>query len=380
MTETAVASFETTAAAVKPRAIVAIPVRDERDRIAACLRALDAQEDVPRGGFGIILFLNNCVDDTETVVVETRASMAWPVRVVTQTFEAANAGWARRAAMEAAASWLREVGAEDGVILTTDADSRVDPCWLARNLRGIANGADAVAGRLALDPDDAAALPATLHARGRLESTYEALLTEIEARLVPEPGNPWPCHWTASGASLCVRLAAYARAGGMPALPLGEDRAFVAALRASGARVRHDPQIVVTTSGRVEGRARGGAADTIKLRCDIPDSPCDPRLEPVARMLWRLTLTRRGPARDLSLPRRAPFLDRALNGARVDQLDLDRPATPLRPSELPVQIRLARLVVVVLRLRDWTRRRTYTLASRLLAGNLDAMTRPRRNA
>ncbi|RZK75701.1 MAG: glycosyltransferase family 2 protein, partial [Methylobacterium sp.] len=42
------------------RAVVAIPVRNEAERIAACLGALDAQTGLPPGSLGVVLFLNNC--------------------------------------------------------------------------------------------------------------------------------------------------------------------------------------------------------------------------------------------------------------------------------------------------------------------------------
>ena len=40
-----------------PDAIVAVPVRNEEERIAACLRAIDAQEGAGSGRVGLVLFL-----------------------------------------------------------------------------------------------------------------------------------------------------------------------------------------------------------------------------------------------------------------------------------------------------------------------------------
>ena len=71
----------------------------------------------------------------------------------------------------------------------------------------------------------------------------------------------------------------------MPALINGEDRAFTSAVRQAGFIVRHAIDIEVVTSGRLEGRAAGGCADTMRLRCEIPDSPCDERLERFDRAL-----------------------------------------------------------------------------------------------
>ena len=65
-----------------------------------------------------------------------------------------------------------------------------------------------------------------------------------------------------------------------------EDRRFFAALRASGARIRHAPEIEVVVSGRLVGRAEGGMADTIHRRMRRADPYLDDALEPV-RDFWR---------------------------------------------------------------------------------------------
>ncbi|WP_246154367.1 glycosyltransferase [Methylobacterium oryzihabitans] len=357
------------------RAVVAIPVRNEAQRIGACLDALARQDGLGGRTLGLVLFLNNCTDATAAVVAARADVPGLAVRVVAQDFAGAHAGWARREAMEAAASWLEEGGGADGVILTTDADSRVPPDWVALNLAAIDAGADAVAGRIALNPDEAARLPARLHARGRLEGAYEVLLDELAARLDPLPHDPWPNHATASGATLAVRLDAYRAAGGLPALPVGEDRAFVAALLARDARLRHAPEITVVTSGRLDGRAPGGAAETMRRRCEDPASPCDPRLEPPWRALLRLAVRRRlrrwhAAGRIGRVPAWAPWLGLRAGAAReiaqlgtagavIAAVEAASPLLaprPLSPPALPGAIRTARAVLRLLgeveRLRD----------------------------
>ncbi|AWN40664.1 glycosyltransferase [Methylobacterium durans] len=351
------------------RAVVAIPARDEVERIGSCLQALAVQTGITAGGYGVLLFLNNCRDGTDRLVEALRPALPFPLRVIRRDLAQATAGSARRAAMEAAASWLESEGEGEGVILTTDADSRVGPDWVARCCDGIEAGADAVAGCIALDPAEAAALPDCLHARGRLEGAYEALLTEIAARLDPEPHDPWPRHATESGATLAVRLSAYRQVGGLPPLALGEDRALVAALQARDFRVRHDPGIVVETSGRLDGRAPGGAADTMRLRCAAPDSPCDDRLEAVPRALLRLALRRR--LRRLHAGGRLGSIGRWAEAMGIRPEEAGRiaalpcfgqvraafeaasprlAARPLRPHALARHIALARTVLAGLRL------------------------------
>ena len=244
------------------------------------------------------------------------------------------------------------------------------PDWVARNLAAIAAGADLVAGRITLDPDEAALLPERLLARGRLEAEYEALLIEIEARLDPQPGDAWPCHWSNSGATLAVRHSTYLAVGGMPDMATGEDRAFVDAVRGNDFVVRHDCEIVVVTSGRLYGRATGGVADTIKLRCDEPESPCDDRMEAVHRLivrtLWRRQLRwlhRRGRFSDtwwapsasivgpLGNAITRPGRFDALCGA-IEALRSRLVYRPVRPTHLPRQIRRAARTLWALRLAD----------------------------
>jgi glycosyltransferase involved in cell wall biosynthesis len=350
-----------------PDAIVAVPVRNEEERIAACLRAIDSQTGLAPGSLGVVLFLNNCTDRTEAIVAELVPDLSIPVWILVETFSGAHAGWARRRAMDAAAAWLGESG-NAGIILSTDADSRVPPNWVARNFAAIRGGADAVAGRVELDPAEAALLPPSLPARGKLEDLYDALITEAEARLDPDPHDPWPCHRTTIGATLAVTRAAYLQVGGMPEIPLGEDGAFIARLLEHGLRVRHATDVCVTISARLSGRAPGGVADTIRSRCEEPDALCDARMETfpraVLRYVWRRRFRR---LHDRGLLGRNLAWARAIGiGAgeaeRIAALPLGQAIAeaerasprlvyrPIGPRQLPGQIRVARVGVAAIRL------------------------------
>lgn len=365
--------------ATSPAAVVAVPVRNEAERIAACLRAIDGQTGLPPGALGVVLFLNNCTDGTEAIVADLLPSLAVPVRVLTETYAGAHAGWARRRAMDAAAEWLGDAG---GAILSTDADSRVPPNWVARNLAAIAAGADAVAGRVELDVEEGKLLPAMLHARGRLEDIYDALITEAEARIDPDPHDPWPCHRTTIGATLAVTREAYRAVGGMPEIPLGEDGAFIARLIAHGKRVRHATDVCVTISARLTGRAPGGVADTIRSRCEEPDALCDARMEMfvrcVRRYLWRarfrrlhnagLLAGRSDWAQWLGIdPAEAKRIATLPLGHAIDEAEKASPRLaycPIGPRQLPGQIRLARLGLPLIRaLVTLRRRRTVGVAA-----------------
>lgn len=348
-------------------AIIAIPVRNEVERIEACLRAIDAQVDFAAGSLGLVLFLNNCTDGTDALVARLVPTLSIPARVASEDFSGAHAGWARRKAMDLAAAWLGDTG-NMGMILSTDADSRVPPNWVARNRAAIEAGADAVAGRVELDAAEAALLPPSLPARGRLEDIYDALITEAEARIDPDPNDPWPCHRTAIGATLAVTRIAYQAVGGMPEIPLGEDGAFIARLIEHGLRVRHATDVCVTISARLTGRAPGGVADTIRSRCEEPDALCDARMETfprvVRRHLWRRRFRRlhgTGSLRRNDAWAQAIGIDRAEAG-RIAALPLGQAIAeaerasprlvyrPIGPRQLPGQIRLARIGITGIRL------------------------------
>lgn len=264
----------------------AVPARDERDTILQCLQALDAQVGARLDH--IVVLVNNATDGTAALARSFRPHPATQLHVLERSLAPAqaNAGHARRLAMEAAFA----LAGPQGVLLTTDADAAVDPDWLAANLAALRAGADAVAGWVELDPVGHRAIPARLHADDARECAYDALCDEIHARLDPDPADPMPRHTQHSGASIAVTGAAYRRCGGIPDIAVGEDRAFIAALRRVDAGVRHAPEVHVVVSGRTEGRSPGGMADTIRRRLIRPDPFLDDRLEPATDCVRRARL------------------------------------------------------------------------------------------
>jgi hypothetical protein len=123
------------------------------------------------------------------------------------------------------------------------------------------------------------------------------------------------------------------------------------------------------TSRRLDGRANGGAADTMRHRRDVPDAPCDSELEPAFFTLRRATF--RG------------FLRKALEEHKLQQallrlsaenlLERERSGTfaniwkeiearhpklrrgaLLRPSDLPREIAAAKFIVRQLRFKQRT--------------------------
>ena len=74
--------------------------------------------------------------------------------------------------------------------------------------------ADAVCFRVVIDPIEALAIPACLHADDQLESELLDLIDEIAFALDPDPHDPRPRHVQAAGASLAVSSVMFRRVGG----------------------------------------------------------------------------------------------------------------------------------------------------------------------
>jgi glycosyltransferase involved in cell wall biosynthesis len=281
-------------------AVIAIPARNEAERLPDCLRALAAQRGVggaplDLAGVAVLVLVNNSGDGTAAAA--RALAPALPYRLVVEEVALppglAHAGGARRMAMDRGAALLGRDPRPGAILLSTDADGRAMPGWLAANLVAFAAGADAVAGAIEPDPEEAASLPPALRAREARETRYAALLDEMAALVDPDPNDPWPRHAAHSGASIALTLAAYRRVGGLPAVPVGEDRALFEALIRAEMRVRHCPAARVVVSCRLQGRAAGGMADTLRQRlADADAAPLDPQLEPAFLALLRLRCRR----------------------------------------------------------------------------------------
>lgn len=250
------------------RACVIIPAKDEAATLPATLAALAAQTDLagrplPPDSFEVIVLANNCTDGTAAAVRRFAGQHpAWAVHVASLRLAApdAHVGRARRLLMDEACQRLLGLGRFNGLIASTDADTRVAPDWLAATLAEIAAGADAVGGRILTGPGASAGPPAACPVR-RLQlrdAAYHLLCARLEARLDPQAADPWPRHHQHFGASLALTARAYRRVGGLPVLRYLEDEALCQQLRRHDLRLRHSPRVVVYTSPRQFGRVEVG--------------------------------------------------------------------------------------------------------------------------
>jgi glycosyltransferase involved in cell wall biosynthesis len=269
--------------------IVAIPVHNEAEHIEKCLLALAQQEGACP--FDVVALLNNCTDATSRIVDGLASRLPYRLHILEYWLDPSvrSAGIARRLAVRHA----EILAGNEGIVLTTDADGVVATNWVATNVAAIAAGSDAVAGMAELDSEGAATVPLQLQIDEEKSEVFGTLLDEIDWLLDPDVSDPWPRHSQHSGASIAVRASWLARVGGIPAIPMGEDRQLFAQLRQFDARIRHSRDVVVSVSGRTVGRAKGGMADTIARRLREPDQWLDDNLEPALDHARRATLRTR---------------------------------------------------------------------------------------
>jgi len=242
---------------IKRRVAIAIPARDEAATIGGCVERLaklyfDSRCEQPI----IVVIANNCKDATARIAA-SRGAIAINVKLPP---ERANAGWARRVALEAAAKHL---SSRCDVLLSTDADTLVAADWLSRTIDHLDAGWDAVAGVARLNPSELRRLPRRHRSRLAMIRRYDKALDYLKSR--QDGSEPWPRHFYEGGASMAVTYGAFRRIGEIPTPPTGEDKAFFDAIRRGGGRVRHPLDVKVMTSPRLKGRARGGASDTLAL-------------------------------------------------------------------------------------------------------------------
>jgi len=245
------------------RIAIAVPARNEADRIGACLAGLTVASDFAREvDTAIVVLVNNACDNTaERARAFGRQGCGRViVKPVILSPEKAHAGWARRLALDAAADLL--CGPDD-LILSTDADTVVAPDWIMRTLTHVNAGWDAVAGLARLNPAELRLLPSAHRRRLAQIRRYGQAIDYLKAQ--QDLSEPWPRHFYEGGASMALTLRSYRAIGGAPTPAVGEDKALFDAVRRTGGTVRHAADVRVRTSARLVGRAQGGASDILAL-------------------------------------------------------------------------------------------------------------------
>jgi len=217
------------------RAVVVVPAHNEAFLLEGCLRSvLTAAVCVPIPT-QIIVVLDACDDGSAAVAQNFGAD------VHAITIDARNVGAARAVGF----AYARSIGNVDDSrtwYATTDADSRVGPDWL---LRQIAANSDVVVG--------AVHVPEWRH--------HPPVVAMRYMRGYQSEG---PRHDHVHGANLGFRASAYWRVGGFAALKTGEDVDLVVRFERDGYVVSRDPSLSVATSDRQIARAPAGFAHHLR--------------------------------------------------------------------------------------------------------------------
>ncbi len=217
---------------------VVIPAHDEAENLPRTLRAvLTAATCVPVP-VSVVVVLDNCSDTSAQLAGQYGPDVHFV------TVEAGNVGAARAAGFCYAQTLTEPSGADKTWYATTDADSRVDPDWLLRQLAGNTDmvlGVVRVANWRKLSPAAIARYVKAYYARVHAGS-----------------------HDHVHGANMGFRADAYWKVGGFRALATGEDVELVERFETAGYRIHRDAGISVTTSARAQGRAPEGFAQHLR--------------------------------------------------------------------------------------------------------------------
>ncbi|WP_394271073.1 glycosyltransferase [Qipengyuania sp.] len=270
---------------------VALPVRNEEGYLPRTLAALGAaMKAAPQAG-GLVAVVNNSSDASAALIRAWAAEGGVPLCLADVAFDPAirNAPHARRLALDVAARLV-----PGGLLLTSDADSRVAPDWAARMVALWQQGCQLLWEDIRLDEAELAALPARVRAVGDAERDFFAASSRLWRRWTDADTPPFAVR--ASGASMAVCAAAYRALGGLPTPSVGEDKALAQAVLERGFAIGELKDGGTVTSGRFEGRADGGCATALRERATHPDPACDEALIPVRALRRRAALWNALPA------------------------------------------------------------------------------------
>ncbi|MGL6343724.1 MAG: glycosyltransferase [Waterburya sp.] len=256
---------------------VIVPVRNEEKNILATLKALRDQVDLDgkpfnKNRYEIVILANNCTDNSAAIARHfAKVNPELNLHIVEKTLSCDRAyiGWVRKLLMDEAYRRLSLLGKQDGIIASTDGDTRVVNTWLAAILDEVKNGADAVGGRIITDFQERLALDQVTRLYFLRYVGYRYLVAQLEALIDPDAINVFPRHHQNFGANLAVTAQMYAKVGGLPPVRTPEDVAFYQALVRADAHFRHSTRVRVYTSARMLGRAPSGLAKRLKELNDM---------------------------------------------------------------------------------------------------------------
>lgn len=246
------------------RWIVALPAKNEVQRIEGALAALDHAAACSAFDVNVLVFANNCSDTTAQAAdyaLRHCPHLSAIVTVGKLPTGLAHAGGARLTAVRQA---LRCFGGEAvDMLLTTDADSRVRPDLFARMEHAFYRGADVVLAKIECidDPFEPACKRALAWGamRAKWRHRVRQLVETVRTGTIPHP----PLHDDYGAAGIAATVNAYRQLGGFRPIQNNEDLQFVRAADTAGLHVDRQSGATVDVLARTVGRAAGGMAEDI---------------------------------------------------------------------------------------------------------------------
>lgn len=243
------------------KATIIVPVKDEANHLHQMLDALRLQVDpagkeVTKASYEVLLLANNCTDNSYALAKAYQCKhrdFNLHVAEIYLEKKEAHIGTVRRLLMDEAYQRYEQLKDTDGIIISTDGDSRVDRHWLHYIFEEFAQGCDVVGGRIISDQSNSPSRKFHLKDVG-----YRYLVSHLESHIDPCAFDPWPRHFQCFGPSTAVKCSIYEKAGRLPVLPFLEDENFRKALIRIDARIRRSPQVKVYTSSRESGQVDFG--------------------------------------------------------------------------------------------------------------------------
>jgi glycosyltransferase involved in cell wall biosynthesis len=222
---------------------VVIPACNEEQTIQACIRSTIASlaACTELNLCWIVVVADCCTDGTAAAAGSVLQGCGEVLEC-----SASSAGAARRSGAERILRHFAARPTQHVWIANTDGDSQPSPDWIARQLALAEQGYCGVAGIVRLD-----------------DKCCPALVRALMADYVVNSDGTHP---HVHGANLGIRADAYVDAGGWSDLTVAEDHCLWRRARARGWKLISSIASVVTTSARLEGRAKGGFADTLRRK------------------------------------------------------------------------------------------------------------------
>jgi glycosyltransferase involved in cell wall biosynthesis len=227
---------------------VVVPARNEQGSIAACLKSILAAIDAcDLNHAWVVLAADRCVDRTVPIARQVLRNRGHVILC-----NAGSAGAARRVGTDHLLQLAADVPRSSLWLANTDADTVVPRDWIARHLKFAQSGASALAGIVNVE----SFVGHGAHGAATFARHYAI--------------NADGTHPHVHGANLGLRADACVDAGGWTDIRVGEDHCLWRRLKARGWPAVSTAASVVSTSGRLRGRARGGFADTLRRRLQLP--------------------------------------------------------------------------------------------------------------